>query len=477
MSRPLADAAALALALDRNGDEPLAAQMTRQLRALILGGRLRDRARLPSSRTLAIDLGVSRATIVEAFEQLASEGFVEGRRGAGVFVSPGLVGAAERRAASAPSPAARRPVAIRPFELGAVDPDLAPFGEFSKLLRNHWRRPSPALLGRVDGFGWPELRAAVARHLEEWRGFVCDAERIVVTAGSADAMGLLARLVLTVGDAAVVEDPGYGALRAVLLDHGARLLPVQVDAEGLDPRALPDARLALTTPSRQFPLGGTMPVARRLELIDWAERQDALVVEDDFDSEYRYVGAPLPALASLDGSERVAYLGSFSKALFSSLRLGFVVLPARLVEPARVLLQRRATPASLIAQPALAELIRSGHYAQHIRRSRRIYARRLTALNRASRGWEDVFVLKPTDAGLHVVADLSPDFSDREVRAALAQAGVTVGALSDYYLGRPRRPALLLNFAAFTEHEIVAGVARMGAALRAMMSPNNGDAD
>ena len=144
MSRPPADAAALALALDRNGDEPLAAQMTRQLRALILGGRLRDRARLPSSRTLAIDLGVSRATIVEAFEQLASEGFVEGRRGAGVFVSPGLVGAAERRAASAPSPAARRPVAIRPFELGAVDPDLAPFGEFSKLLRNHWRRPSPA---------------------------------------------------------------------------------------------------------------------------------------------------------------------------------------------------------------------------------------------------------------------------------------------------------------------------------------------
>ena len=234
-----------------------------------------------------------------------------------------------------------------------------------------------------------------------------------------------------------------------------------VDGEGLDLSQAPrhrDTRGAIVTPSRQFPLGVVLPVARRLSLLEWARQTEATIVEDDFDSEYRYAGTPLPALTSLDAHERSVYLGSFSKVLLPTLRLGFVVLPSRLIASAHDHLRRRGATASLIAQPALAELMASDAYATHIRRTRRVYARRMAALTAQADRFAGLLSLAPTAAGMHVVADLSPQlsrrYSDQEIAAVLRQAGVLTSPLSDYYTADPPRRALLLGFAGFSEEDI-----------------------
>ena len=470
LSRPSVAAAALALSIDRQRTGSIAVQLGQQLREMILSGRMRRLARLPSSRALAIDLGISRATVVHAYEQLASEGYVEGRHGAGMFVSAALpeqmlqsgisltrLPARSLRTSVAPSATAR----ARPFQLGAIDPQLFPSNEWARLLQRTWRAPPRSLLLPADPFGWPDLRAAVARHLLEWRGIACEASRIVITSGTADAVELIAQLVFARGTRVLVEDPGYPTLRYVLQRLGVTVVSVPVDGEGLDLSQAPrhrDVRGAIVTPSRQFPLGAVLPVARRLSLLEWARQTEATIVEDDFDSEYRYAGTPLPALTSLDAHERAVYVGSFSKVLLPTLRLGFVVLPSRLIASAHDHLRRRGATASLIAQPALAELMASDAYATHIRRTRRVYARRMAALTAQTDRFAGLLSLAPTAAGMHVVADLSPQlsrrYSDQEIAAVLRQAGVLTSPLSDYYTANPPRRALLLGFAGFSEEDI-----------------------
>ena len=492
MARPLSnavntDAATLALSVDRRGAEPIAAQLGRQLRQMILSGRMARRARLPSCRALADDLGISRATVVLVYEQLASEGYVEGRRGAGMFVSSALPEQVLQVAASviphtpAPMPKKAAPraqsalSATRPFQVGAIDPELFPFQDWARLLQRAWRAPRRELLAHQDPFGLPELRGAIARHLLEWRGIACDAARIVITSGTADAIELIAHLAFAPGTRVLVEDPGYASLRYTFQRLGIGTDPVPVDADGFDLPATPLAKVvrgAIVTPSRQFPLGATLPLARRLTLLDWATAIDGTIVEDDFDSEYRYEGTPLPALTSLDANGRSIYIGSFSKVLLPTLRLGFVVLPTRLIDAARLHLRQRGAMASLVAQPALAELMTSGAYATHIRRTRRVYARRMSALMAESHRFGDLLTLTPTTAGMHIVADLGPRLakkhSDRAVAAAAQEAGILVAPLADYYVARPRRSGLLLGFAGFPEAQIATAARKLAMVLAAM---------
>jgi GntR family transcriptional regulator/MocR family aminotransferase len=473
----------LALSVDRGSPVPLSAQIAAQIRSFVLSGRVAPGARLPSTRALAIELGIARATAVLAADQLVAEGYVEGRAGSGLFVSRRLpeqpfqdrmMRRPDRRRALPPSSA--QPVCWLPFAVGALDPALFPHDDWARLLQRGWRIHGAEMLRRPAPFGWQPLRAAIADHLRAWRAIDCDAEQIVVTSGIADAIGLVAACAFRPGDRVVVEDPGYPAIREELARHGLRAVPFRVDTAGLDAARIsadPAARRArgvFVTPARQHPLGGAMPVDRRLALLNWAAHADGLVIEDEFDGEYRYAGAPLPALTSLDREGRVVHVGSFSKVLSGSLRLGYVVLPPGLLGAAHAALGVRPPAASIVAQPALAEFLASGDFAAHVRRTRRIYARRLDALLEAGQRWSGHIAIEPTEGGLHVVARFGPRMArgvtDREVAAAARESGIVVVPLSASYARAPRGRGLLLGFAGFAEEPLVAAMNRLGEVVR-----------
>lgn len=477
-----ADAAALALSVDVRAAEPLHVQLGRQLRAMILSGRIARGARLPSSRALALDLGVSRSTVVLALEQLASEGYLVGRRGSGLYVPEALPEQAlQVEARPAPSRSRRAliepaPEPARPFQIGATDASLFAYQKWARLLYRTWRAPEAKLVSASHPFGWRELREAISGHLAEWRGLVCDPAQILVTSGTADSVEIIAQCAFRQGEVVCVEDPGYPTLRYALSRYGIATEAVPVDEDGICSARVARhrfARGAIVTPSRQFPLGGTLPLARRLELLEWAAASGGTIVEDDFDSEYRYEGAPLPALSSLDSAGRTIYLGSFSKVLSPTLRLGFIVLPERLVAPVHDHIRRRGATASLVAQPAVAALIASGEYATHIRRTRRIYARRMAALVAEAERYRDLLDVRPTAAGMHVVADLAPALAgradDRAVAHRAQAAGISVAPLADYYAGRARRQALLLGFAGFEEEMLQHALRRLAGVLAKCM--------
>jgi GntR family transcriptional regulator/MocR family aminotransferase len=478
-----AGAAIAALSVDRLGRQSLQHQIVRQIRQFILSGRLRQGARMPSTRGLAHELGVSRITVTLAYEQLSSEGYMEARRGSGMYVCstlPDEVLKVTRKDAGrnrlrsvAPRHEPFEPRPHRPFQVGAIDPELFPHATWSRLLARAWRNPVSTLTGDPDSFGWRPLRSAIARHLADWRGIDCDSAQIVVTSGTADSLDIIARCVFAAGDTVLVEDPGYAPMRFGLAKNGLEVSPVRVDDEGFDldaagPRV--KAKGAILTPSRQFPLGATLTLTRRLKLLDWVARTGGYLIEDDFDSEYRYRGAPLPALMSLDRNERVIYLGSFSKILSPTLRIGFMVLPTPLLDKVRAYLRLRGVAASLTAQPALGEFMLSGDLAVHIRRTRRLYAQRQEALISAAGMLDGLLEVVPSTAGMHLVADLAPrlrkQMTDRVAARLAAKAGVVVRPLADYFAARPDRSALLLGFAGFSGGELTRSVRILADALR-----------
>ena len=461
--------------LRRDAPTPITAQLATHLRGVILDGTLRPGAALASSRALADALGIARASVTTAYEQLAAEGYVTARQGAAVRVAHGLpAGPRPRDTTPRPRPPAAVPEPARPFATGAVDAALFPRLAWSRALARAWRDPR-ALLGRPDPFGFPPLREAIAAHLAEWRGLVVPAARIVVTSGAVESILLLARALLRPGERVAVEDPGYLPVRTALGDAGLRVVPLRIDAQGFDPARLESrrsVRAVLVTPSRQFPMGPAMPVARRLALLAWAARTGALVIEDDFDSEYRYRGAPLPALAGLDGAGRTLYLGSFSKVLSGALRIGWMVLPESALAPMQALLARSGSGASLVPQPALADFIVSGRLARHVRRTRRAFAARQAALlGAAGRHFDGLLEVGADPSGMHLVARLAPPLGrrmdDSEASRRAAAAGITAVPLSAHCSLRSPPQGLLLGFAGFPPRLLEESAARLAEALRA----------
>jgi GntR family transcriptional regulator/MocR family aminotransferase len=472
------------ISLDRDNPLPLHRQLFDALRQAILAGRLRPGTRLPSTRVMASDLGLARNTVMAAFEQLVAEGYLQARVGSGTKVSaiaPDMLlsvttsPASEARVSPTElSLSARGRVLAgtvravpdperRAFQPGLPAHDEFPFSTWSRLLVRYTRRPTADLLGYGQVGGHPRLREAIAEYLGAARGVTCAPEQVIVLTGAQAALDLVARMLLDPGDTAWMEEPGYLGARGALLGAGARLHPVPVDDDGLDvsagERAAAKSRLAYVTPSYQYPLGVTMSLERRLRLIEWAHRANAWVIEDDYDSEYRYRGRPLSALQGLDTGERVIYVGTFSKTMFPALRLAYLVVPRGLASVFRRALRHTGQEAPLAMQAALADFIAEGHYGSHLRRMRALYAerlRRFTTLLETHLG--DVLDLGPCDAGMQLAAYLPASVDDRDVMRRAEAAGISLAPLSSFYLRGCPRPGLLLGYAATPESEMEAAV-------------------
>jgi GntR family transcriptional regulator/MocR family aminotransferase len=506
---------ATGITLDPAGPVPLHRQLYERLRAAILAGQLAPGTRLPSTRSLAAELGVSRTTALAAYQQLGDEGYLDGRVGAGTTVAalsgpapgppgmpappgtPGTAGvpAGRGRSGAAPAPPSRpalsargaalagipwrrRPAGARPggrpraFQLGVPALDAFPRQVWARTLTRRARHSLGELLGYQDPAGYRPLREAIAAYLGMARGVRCTPERVLVVGGAQAGLNLAARLLLDPGDPVWVEDPGYYGARGALVGAGARQVPVPLDADGLDVdgarRREPGARLAYVTPSHQFPLGVTMSLPRRLALLAWAEEAGAFVLEDDYDSEYRYVGRPLPALQGLDRAGRVIYVGSFSKVLFPALRIGYLVVPDDLVDAFTAAQRFGEIHVPALEQAALADFIAGGHLGRHVRRMRGLYAARGRALVRAvRRAAGEALEVRSAHAGLHLVGWLPAGADDRAAAAAAAAHQVEAQPLSAHALRPPARGGLLLGYAAVPEPEIERAAGRLAAALRA----------
>lgn len=456
----------LSLSLDKTLALPLHMQLAASIRGYVHEQKLVSGDRLPPSRVMAGELSVSRITVTSAYDQLVSEGYLIGQQGSGIFIAPNLENLPRQPCKNsiteidAPVSAPAQYIA---FDSVAPDQREFPFQEWARLLNTIWRSPEPTLLARYDVLGWYVLREAIAAHLLSWRGLSCHPSQVVVTSGLSETMSLIAAITLKKGDSVAVENPGHKATRDVLLASGMCLRPVPVDEYGLDVEKLGQSRAAVVTPSLQFPLGVTMPLFRRLRLLEWAHQNKSYLIEDDFDGEYRYTGQPLPALASLDREGRTIYVGSFSKVMFPALRLGFIVLPPALIANAKDILLKTGAKASIVSQPALAQFITSGSFAAHIRRMRRLYAQRQKTLVTAVKTYADGLInAEPVAAGMHLIATLAPEVSGRildyDLAALAKQSGVSVAALSSYYVGDRQQQGLVMGFAGFNDSEIITGV-------------------
>lgn len=473
------------IALDHRSPQPLNRQLYFAVRDAILEARLRPGARLPSSRALAHDLGVSRNTVMAAFEQLLAEGYIEGRVGAGSYVSGELpedtlharAALVARRRGGGTAPglsrrgaglAALRDDTTLPCAFSPGLPELAafPFEEWARLLARHWRAPPRSFLIGGDPAGYRPLRQAIADHLGAARAVSCTAEQVLIVSGAQQALDLTVRVLIDPGDRVWIEEPGYSGLRGVLLAGGAELTPVPVDGEGLDVEAgraaAPQARMACVSPSHQYPLGATLSLSRRLALLDWASGADAFILEDDYDSEYRYAGKPLAALQGLDADGRVIYVGTMSKVMFPGLRLGYLVVPAHLVAAFRAVRRLADSHPPMSVQPALADFIVGGHLSAHIRRMRALYADRQQVLLGACRthlaDWLDV---TPDEAGMHLVGWLRAGLDDRLVAARARARGIETTPLSAAYHALAPRQGLLLGYAGVPAAEIEAAARRL----------------
>jgi len=474
------------IAVDRKASEPLHRQIYNAYRTAILDRRLRPGQRIPSTRSLAFELGVSRFPVLNAYAQLLAEGYFESRVGAGTVVSGSLpeqftssrpTGARLLTASSVARPVSRRSSILRlervpwmqgwgAFSVGQVAFDHFPLQVWSNLVARHCRKMSARSFHYGDQMGSPAFRETIASYLRIARSLRCEAQQIMIVSGSQQALEISARVLLDPGDRVWVEEPGYRYARDVFALAGCHLVPVPVDKEGLDVaagiRQCRKARAAFVTPSHQFPLGETMSASRRLQLLDWAQKTGSWIIEDDYDSEYRYESSPIASLHGLDSNSSVIYVGTLSKVLFPSLRLGYVVIPPGLVD--RFLTIRRAMdlgPPSF-HQEVLADFISEGHFARHIRRMRLLYHERRSALADSIRKELGSMVeVHGSEAGMHLTVTLPARSRDLEIAERAARQKLWIRPLSPAYLGEVSRPGFILGFGGTPAEEIPAAVRKL----------------
>jgi GntR family transcriptional regulator/MocR family aminotransferase len=478
--------ASLPIFLEGRGSRTLQDQIYSSIRRSILDGLVGPGRRLPSTRSLAADLRVSRTTALLALEQLRAEGYVVARRGSGTFIAPNLPehlppAVAPLAHLVTPPPFSRRgyllsrtrppdrrlvPANACAFRLGTPALDLFPHRIWAELTRECLRSLKPSQRDYSQLAGLRSLRVAIAEQVQS-RGTRCDADQVQVVMGAQRGLSFITHMLLDPGDEAWMEDPGYTGARGALNAASATVVPVPVDSEGMivDANASGEARLAYVTPSCQFPLGLAMSLERRHQLLEWARRSHAWIVEDDYDCDIRYQSQPLPCLHALDPDGRVIYVGTFSKTLFPALRLGFLIVPRDL--QSGFITARLATDLHppVLEQMVLAAFISRGHYARHLRRMQAAYAERLDALRRAIERSGAPLSLRPVQSGIHAVVDVEGVGAER-VHAAAALRGVESMPLSAYYFGTgPRANALLLGFGSVTPAAIRAGVTKLARAV------------
>ena len=485
-----------ALSLQADGEAPLFRQIYSQLRNAILLGQLFAGSRLPSSRTLARHLGVARNTVLDAYDQLKAEGYLEGHVGSGTVVARDLPddcrplpvpaasfdnvdGPRDGSACFTPfaeaacaGPQDLNPLAGRAFEIDLPAEDAFPYATWCRLTAHVFRRRPREVLSIGDPAGYEPLRHAIASHLGPTRGIACTANEVLITSGSQHAVDLLVRSLLRPGEAVLIEDPGERGVRANLVAAGMTPVPIPVDGEGLRVDVLKakgtGARMVYVTPSNQYPLGGTMSMPRRLALVRWANYTGGWIIEDDCDSEFRHVDLPLVSLKGLDDRGSVIYVGTFSRSLLRSLRVGYVVAARPLIDAlvqVRSIVDRHPPP---IEQALIAEFMERGHFAAHIRRMRRLYHdRQRYLIDVAKMHSENLIELRSNGTGMHLVGWLPPHLNDVEVAACAARYGLVVRPLSHFYHdGIGPRPALLVGYSGVTTGQVRTGISVLASVLR-----------
>ena len=482
----------LAIALDNNTAIPLHQQLYEELRRAILSGRLLPRQRIPSTRSLAKSLGISRTTVTSCYEQLLSEGYLETIVGSGTYVCAQLP---DDLLHSTPVESVQKtvlPIQLSKYAARLADmdtslmsePDLQisfrygrpafdhfPMQTWRKLLSRHCRENSTWLDYATDALGYKPLREAIARYLSRSRAVQCEPEQVIITNGTQQALYLIMRLSIELGDAIALEDPGYLSARRIFLSQGAKLLPIRVDESGLVVKDLAkyaneSIKLVYVTPSHQFPTGSILSLPRRLELLAWAQQNSAMIIEDDYDSEYRYGDRPIPALQGLAQTDLVLYIGTFSKVLFPSLRIGYLVLPQSFISLfARAKwLSDRSLPS--LEQQVLTDFIEQGHIDRHIRKMRSLYDLRRQALVQALKtNFGEKAKILGEKAGLHLMVRLQTHLTDKEIIQRAARVGVGMMSAQPSYLNANCAGEFIFGYSELRQEQIQQGISRLAQVL------------
>jgi GntR family transcriptional regulator / MocR family aminotransferase len=480
------------ITLDAHSKTPLYRQIAVWFQRAIVDGQLRPGQRVPSTRALADQLQISRIPVLGAYELLIAEGYLRPFVGAGTCVSEsipdGVFAPARRESASTAEEdsqsGAKRRTSRRAAGMtgpaqewlerarGCVDLTHFPTREWSRLVNRHVRKLSREVMGYSDAMGYLPLREALAEYLGAFRGVRCDPSQVLVTTGSQQGVQIAALALLDPRDPVLIEEPSYPGAQQALKAAGAQLTPVPVDREGMNVAYAIEragrARVAFVTPSHQFPMGVTMSAPRRLELLAWASRNGGWILEDDYDSEFRFGGSPIGSLQGVDSESRVIYIGTLSKVMAPAMRLGFLVIPRDLIRSFMMLRNASDTFSPLLYQLVMNDFIREGHFSHHLKRMRNLYAeRRRMMLAAIEAEFGDTLEIVGDDAGMHLVVFLPPGMSDYEISRQSRQNGISVGPLSPCYASQPRRNGLVLGYATLNEQQIQETVAGLKAIITA----------